>query len=74
MGAPVPGPALEDVQTAFNAGFESVTALIPSRWDFIGGETGNNILGSDDADMYDGGNFLSTDLEANFGYTTSVIT
>ncbi|MEO0551682.1 MAG: S8 family serine peptidase [Bacteroidota bacterium] len=62
------GVILEDL----NESYSEITDLIPNFYLFSDGESGNNILDGG-GDMYDGGNYLSTDLESNINYTNSVI-
>ena len=54
-------PPLTSVLTDLNSDFASITALIPSRYDFTDGVTGTNISDGG-GDMYDGGNFLGTNI------------
>lgn len=54
---------LQDVLDAFRTNFGDVTALIPSIYYFSEGTTGNGI-GDGGFDMYDGGNYLYTDLSS----------
>jgi subtilisin family serine protease len=61
-----PGPKehpLEDYLTALNADFRSITDLIPSRYLFTEGVTGDRIINGG-LDMYRNGNILSTNLGA----------
>jgi len=51
----------------------ALSALIPNRFDFSEGQTGNFIIDGG-ADMYDGGNFLNTNLATTIPYTNGVIT
>src|SRR5207244_3151130 len=53
-------------------GFGAVTSVIPNRFDFYEGETGNEI-GDGGDDMYDGGNLLSTDLGGALDYSNGII-
>jgi hypothetical protein len=50
----------------------SISALVPNRFDFIGGEFGANI-GDGGNDMYDGGNFLGTNLAGQIVYSNRSI-
>ncbi len=63
---------LEDVLSALDRGFSSVTAAIPNRYDFSEGEFGYSI-GDGGGDMYDYGNYLSTDLGGNLPYSDGAI-
>ncbi|WP_294231469.1 M36 family metallopeptidase [Prosthecobacter sp.] len=68
-------PPLASVLTNLNTDFASITALIPSRHDFTEGVTGNNISDGT-GDMYDNGNYLSTNITtagANLSYSDNVI-
>jgi hypothetical protein len=61
-GGPVTDPTLTEVLASLNGKFTSITNLIPNRFLFSEGVTGNNI--SDGGlDMYDGGNYLATDIK-----------
>ena len=75
---PLPDPpsiagTLESVLTSLDAHSGQVTAAIPNRYDFFEGVFG---YGIDDggADMYDGGNYLLTDLGGYIPYSDGVIT
>lgn len=60
-GGAVTSPDLAEVLVALNEKFTSITNLIPNRYLFSDGVTGNNI--SDGGlDMYDGGNYLATNI------------
>ncbi len=63
---------LEDVLSALNTNFEAVNGLIPNRFDFLEGETGNSI-GDGGNDMYDGGNILGTNLGSPIAYSDNAI-
>lgn len=49
-----------------------MTAAIPGRYDFTGGETGRSIADGG-ADMYDGGNYLSTGLGGYLEYSDGAV-
>ncbi len=66
------GTSLEDILANLNLNFGTVTSLIPNRFDFFEGESGNNIIDGGN-DMYDGGNFLGTNLGSAFNYSDNVI-
>ncbi|MCB1276553.1 M36 family metallopeptidase [Prosthecobacter sp.] len=69
-------PPLSNVLTELNADFATLTSLIPNRHDFIDGVTGNNIVDGN-GDMYDGGNYLSTNITtagSYLSYSDNVIT
>jgi subtilisin family serine protease len=69
--AGAPGPPLEEVLDSLNARFAEVTDSIPNRFLFSEGETGTSI-GDGGSDMYDGGNFLSTEF-GTFNYSNNTI-
>lgn len=52
-------PSLEAYLAALNERHSVITDLIPERYDFVEGESGNN-MGDGGNDMFDGGNFIST--------------
>ncbi len=52
---------LPSALSALNAKFSSITSLIPNLYQFTDGVTGTSISDGGN-DMYDGGNFLSTNL------------
>ncbi|MBI4231006.1 MAG: choice-of-anchor D domain-containing protein [Planctomycetes bacterium] len=66
------GRPLEEVLAALNASFASVTGAIPNRFDFSEGETGTYINDGGN-DMYDGGNFLGTNLGGPIPYSNDLI-
>jgi subtilisin-like proprotein convertase family protein len=55
-----------------NANSASIAALVPTRYDFSEGETGTSIIDGGN-NMYDGGNFLSTNLGSEIPYTNGTI-
>lgn len=57
--------ALEDVLIALNENFVSIQSLIPDRYDFRDGVTGNYISDGGN-DMYDGGNRLRSNLSSTY--------
>jgi|GEM_PF-7020495 len=61
VAAALPERPLSEVLTLINAKHADITALIPSAYAFTDGVTGTNILDGGE-DMYDNGNFLSTNL------------
>ena len=67
----VPATTLAEIVANLNAQAGAITALIPGRFDFFEGETGNSIFDGGN-DMYDGGNFLATELGGLF-YTNGVV-
>ena len=68
-----PRPPLEDLLPELDAGYLGITSLIPGRFDFSEGETGTYISDGG-GDMYDGGNYLSTDLGDSLSYSNGAIT
>jgi len=55
-----------------DASAASIAALVPDRFDFSGGNSGTSISDGG-SDMYDGGNFLNTDLASSIAYTSSTV-
>ncbi|WP_395741241.1 M36 family metallopeptidase [Prosthecobacter sp.] len=66
------GRNLDDCLAQINARYAEITALIPNRYDFSEGITGNYISDGGN-DMYDGGNYLSTNLGTNISYSDNVV-
>ena len=66
------GGALEVVLDSLNTGYQSVTDLIPNRYDFSEGEI-DCFIDDGGNDMYDGGNYLNTDLGGNICYSNNTI-
>ncbi|MEM9326297.1 MAG: M4 family metallopeptidase [Bacteroidota bacterium] len=64
--------ALSEVKAKLDESYNSITTLIPNRFDFAEGETGTNI-GDGGDDLYDGGNFLSTNLAGPIAYSNGRI-
>ncbi|HPM84515.1 MAG TPA: SdrD B-like domain-containing protein [Candidatus Anammoximicrobium sp.] len=64
---------LETWLANLDANHATVSALVPTRFDFSEGQTGTSIVDGN-KDMYDGGNFLNTDLAAQIPYTNGVVT
>jgi len=60
-GAPLSDPPLATVLTSLNAGAAILAALVPNRYDFTDGISGTNISDGG-GDMYDGGNYLGTNI------------
>lgn len=58
---------LNDILVNLNQNYSLVTGVIPNRYDFYGGESGYSI-GDGGSDMYDDGNFLTTDASGSFNY------
>ncbi|UCD39038.1 MAG: choice-of-anchor D domain-containing protein [Fidelibacterota bacterium] len=65
-------PSLETILERLNANNAAVTNAIPERFDFSDGITGNYISDGGN-DMYDGGNYLSTDLGQAIYYSDNTI-
>ncbi|MFH1320589.1 MAG: DUF1573 domain-containing protein [Bacteroidota bacterium] len=65
-------PGLDTILNRLNQNYSSVTSAVPFIYNFIDGVTGNNI---DDGggDMYDWGNYLSTDIGGDFNYSDNMI-
>ncbi len=55
-----------------NAGYASITALIPNRYDFSEGTSGN-VIGDGGGDMYDNGNYISTNLGTELPYSDNSV-
>jgi hypothetical protein len=72
---PTPGGAtkLATVLAALSANSATIAALVPNRFDFSEGATGDSIIDGGN-DMYDDGNFLETDLNSSILYTNGVVT
>jgi len=65
-------PELEDILENLNTNYGSITDVIPNRYNFDEGVFGYYI-GDGGDDMYDGGNYLSTDLGGYIDYSDDVI-
>jgi hypothetical protein len=63
---------LEQIKDVFDARLEEVMLKIPSIFAFEEGEFNNNI-GDGGNDMFDGGNFLGTDIEIDFEYSNNEV-
>ncbi|MGV3664389.1 MAG: M36 family metallopeptidase [Prosthecobacter sp.] len=65
--------SLAAILDKINTQHASITSLIPSRYDFTDGVTGTSISDGG-GDMYDGGNYLNTNLTAGaLSYSDNVI-
>lgn len=66
---------LSTVLTNFNANGAAITGAIPNPFNFTldNGPTATSI-GDGGSDMYDGGNFLNTNLGSSIAYTNGVVT
>ncbi len=63
---------LEEVLENLNLNYPAVNGVIPNRFDFSDGVTGTNISDGGN-DMYDGGNYLSTNLGGPLYYSDNLI-
>lgn len=59
---------IEDIKANFDQHIDKVVEKIPSVFFFEEGESNNNI-GDGGKDMFDGGNFLGTNLKEDFEYS-----
>jgi hypothetical protein len=66
------GGDLNTILTNLESGYGDITSVIPGRYDFSEGIQGDNI---DDGgnDMYDGGNYISTNLGGPILYSDGVV-
>jgi hypothetical protein len=64
--------ALATALTNLNSNNGLVRTVIPNRYAFFEGETGTNI-GDGGSDMYDGGNYLGTNLGTNLPYSDNAV-
>lgn len=67
----VTGP-LSGVLASLNQNYAAVNGVIPNRFDFTDGDFSNNINDGGN-DMYDGGNYLGTNLGTNLNYSNNAI-
>ncbi len=67
----VTGP-LSVVLANINQNYSAVNGVIPNRYDFTDGDFSNNINDGGN-DMYDGGNYLGTNLGTNLNYSNNAI-
>ncbi|MFC1483776.1 M6 family metalloprotease domain-containing protein [Candidatus Neomarinimicrobiota bacterium] len=65
-------PGLDDVLTDLDANVQPVIDAIPNRYAFTDGVTGDYIYDGG-GDMYDSGNYLSTDLGGYIAYSDGII-
>jgi serine-aspartate repeat-containing protein C/D/E len=63
---------LEGLLVNLNANHASITTLVPTPYEFFEGESGISI-GDGGGDMYDGGNYLSTNLNAYLTYSNGTV-
>jgi subtilisin family serine protease len=61
---------LEEVLTGIQGGYASITAKIPSKFDFSEGTSGPGIIDGG-SDMYDGGNYITTSASSDFLFYTN---
>ena len=64
--------SLDSVLARLNRSFETITSLVPNRYDFTEGITGFNIANGGNT-MYYGGNYLSVDDSINLIYSDNQI-
>ena len=69
---PPASTSLETILASLEVRHPQVTAVIPERWNFFDGTSGDGILDGG-YDMFDGGNFLSTNLGGTIMYSDGVI-
>jgi hypothetical protein len=70
--APIGVPDLRTLLANLDAHHADITNQVPSHYDFQEGDSGNSIVDGG-RDMYDGGNYLSTNLTSYFPYTNREI-
>ena len=63
---------LDEILENLNENYESVNSLIPNRFDFDDGES-SYYIPDGGADMYDGGNYLNTNLGGYIEYSNDMI-
>jgi Zn-dependent metalloprotease len=64
--------SLDSILQRLNNGYASITALVPNIYNFSDGITGVNISDGGN-DMYDGGNYLNTNLFSSIPYSDNTI-
>ncbi len=64
--------SLDTVLSRFNTAFTQITTLIPNRYSFSDGVTGNYIPDGG-LDMYDNGNYISTNFQSNIFYSDNLV-
>lgn len=75
--SPASDNTLAAILTKLNANYSNITSQIPGRYTFaMDGSGGVNATSINDGgnDMYDGGNFISTNVTSNISYTDNTIT
>lgn len=70
-GSALNAQTLEDVLCNLNLDYANVTALVPSMYTF--NYDGTNYINDGGSDMYDGGNYLNTNLQTNIPYSDDAI-
>ncbi|MDL5050151.1 S8 family serine peptidase [Oscillatoria amoena NRMC-F 0135] len=63
---------ISSVLGKLNDGYSAITSIIPNRYDFFEGETGHFIVDGGN-DMYDGGNYLSTNIGGYVMYSNKAV-
>lgn len=64
--------SLDSTLAKLNRNFAQINGAIPNRFNFFDGETGNSITDGGN-DMYDGGNFISTNFGSSVFYSNNQI-
>lgn len=64
--------SLSNILSNLNSNYGSIINQIPNRYDFTEGSSGNYINDGGN-DMYDGGNYLSTNNSNNFNYSDNSV-
>jgi hypothetical protein len=65
--------SIDALLTGLDLNNAAISAQVPTRYDFFEGATGNSIIDGGN-DMYDGGNYLNTNLWSSIFYTNRVVT
>lgn len=73
VGGSGSNPTLQEVLDTFSGGHSAMTAHIPNIYNFFNGVFGSSISDGG-GDMYDGGNYISTDLGINIPYSHDLVT
>ncbi len=64
--------SLQGVLDSLNVHYEQITNHIPNKFSFIGGEAGK-FIADGGGDMFDNGNYLSTNVGAHFSYADNQV-
>lgn len=67
---------LSNILANFNSNYSNITSNIPNRYDFAmdgSGGVNSNFISDGGNDMYDGGNYLATELQSQMAYSDNVI-